>query len=109
MPKCRLTSPQIKEKGSKICLHVLSVSVSCLDFTILLMKSSPARYELRTRGPLATYKNPNSIPTVSQCLNLAGVTYSTTFKCFFVGCMYCPKVTQSTPLSRKSVNQNEQH
>lgn len=69
---------------------------------MLLIKNSPARYELRTNGPLTTNRNPILEPTVSQCLNFSGVTYSITFKCRFVGCMYCPSVTQSTPLSRKS-------
>lgn len=89
----------------KIVIYIVIHSCNLFDFfifTMLLMKYSPARYELRTSGPLAVYKNPSSVPISSHCLNLAGVTYSTTFKCLFVGCMYCPNVTQSTPLSRKS-------
>ena len=33
--------------------------------------------------------------------------YTFTLRCSLVGCMYCPRVTQSTPDSRKSDTQNE--
>ena len=41
-------------------------------------KSSPARYELRTKGPDATEANPFSLPASSYFLNTSGVTYSFT-------------------------------
>lgn len=74
-----------------------------LFWTIFLMKNSPALYELRTSGPLAVYKNPSSPPLFSQNANFSGVTYSTTLRWRFVGCMYWPKVRQSAPADLKSI------
>ena len=43
-----------------------------------------------------------SFPIFSQWANFSGVTYSMTFRCLLVGCMYWPRVKQSTPTSRRS-------
>merc|ERR1719278_357080 len=67
-----------------------------LPSTIFLMKNSPALYELLTKGPEAVYRNPISLPIASHLANFSGVTYSTTLRCRLVGCIYCPKVRQST-------------
>lgn len=69
---------------------------------MLVMKNSPALYELLTSGPLAVYKNPNSFPRFPQWSNFSGVTYSMTLRWRVVGCMYWPNVKQSTPTERRS-------
>lgn len=71
-------------------------------FSTFSINASPALYELRTSGPLAQYRNPNSSARWRHCSNTAGGTYSCTFMWRFVGCMYCPKVTTSTLAVRSS-------
>ena len=56
-------------------------------------------YELLTIGPDATYRNPIPSAISLYASNASGVTYSATGRCRFVGRMYCPNVTTSTPAS----------
>src|SRR5439155_3868864 len=64
--------------------------------------NSSAWYELRTIGPLATCRNPMSRALSPSSANLAGVTNSTTGKCFKVGWRYWPIVKMSQRTRRKS-------
>ncbi|CDF33475.1 unnamed protein product [Chondrus crispus] len=65
-------------------------------------KNSPARYELLTSGPAATYEKPIASPSTFHASNSSGVTHCSTFKCFFDGLKYWPRVITSTPTSRAS-------
>lgn len=71
-------------------------------FSTFSINASPALYELRTSGPLAQYRNPNSSARWRHRSNTAGGTYSCTFMWLLVGCIYCPKVTTSTLAVRSS-------
>ena len=64
--------------------------------------NSPALYDDRTMGPLATYRKPSSLPLSAYSSNFAGVTYSSTAKWCSVGRRYCPNVSTSTPAARRS-------
>lgn len=89
---------------------VIAAPLFCARFfNTFSINASPALYELRTNGPLAQYRNPISSARCRHLSNTAGATYSWTFMCRFVGCMYCPNVTTSTSILRSSASMGQRH
>jgi len=60
-------------------------------------KTSPALYDDRTSGPLATYLKPIAIPSFRHASYSAGGTIRATGMWRLVGRRYCPNVKISTP------------
>mmetsp|Transcript_1107 Transcript_1107/g.2657 ORF Transcript_1107/g.2657 Transcript_1107/m.2657 type:complete len:209 (-) Transcript_1107:386-1012(-) len=65
-------------------------------------KTSPALYEERTSGPLATYLKPIAMPSRCHSSYSAGGTIRTTGMCRLLGRRYWPRVKISTPRSSMS-------